>query len=253
ICGDCLAEIFDPADRRYRYAFTNCTNCGPRFTITRDIPYDRPATTMARFAMCPQCRREYETVADRRFHAEPNACPRCGPALSIFDPNADRTAAAPDPIRTTAGAIAAGRIVAIRGIGGFHLACDATSSAAVQRLRRRKRREQKPLAVMVRDLAEARHLADLTEAEAAILVSSERPIVLVRRRDGAELARAIEPDNPMLGLMLPYSPLHHLILAEVGRPLVMTSGNLAEEPIAYRNDEAIERLGAVADLFVLHD
>ncbi len=253
ICADCLAEIFDPAGRRYRYAFTNCTNCGPRFTITRDIPYDRPATTMARFAMCPQCRREYETVADRRFHAEPNACPRCGPTLSIFDPNADRTAAAPDPIRTAAGAIAAGRIVAIRGIGGFHLACDATSSAAVQRLRRRKRREQKPLAVMVRDLAEARRLADLTEAEAAILASSERPIVLVRRRDGAELAREIAPDNPMLGLMLPYSPLHHLILAEVGRPLVMTSGNLSEEPIAYRNDEAIERLGAVADLFVLHD
>ena len=253
ICGDCLAEIFDPADRRYRYAFTNCTNCGPRFTITRDIPYDRPATAMARFAMCPECCREYEAVADRRFHAEPNACPRCGPTLRIFDPNGDQAAAEPDPIRAAAGAIAAGRIVAIRGIGGFHLACDATSSAAVRRLRSRKRREQKPLAVMVRDLAEAQRLADLTQPETAILVSSERPIVLVRRRDCTELASEIAPDNPMLGLMLPYSPLHYLIVAEVGRPLVMTSGNLSEEPIAYRNDEAIARLGAVADLFVLHD
>jgi hydrogenase maturation protein HypF len=253
ICADCLAEIFDPADRRYRYPFTNCTNCGPRFTITRDIPYDRPATTMARFAMCPECRGEYQAVADRRFHAEPNACPRCGPALTVFDPSADQTAAEPDAIRAAARAIAAGRIVAIRGIGGFHLACDATSSAAVRRLRSRKRREQKPLAVMVRDLAEAQRLADLTPAETAVLVSSERPIVLVRRRDGAELASEIAPDNPMLGLMLPYSPLHHLIVAEAGRPLVMTSGNLSEEPIAYRNDEAIARLGAVADLFVLHD
>jgi hydrogenase maturation protein HypF len=253
ICADCLAEIFDPADRRYRYPFTNCTNCGPRFTITRDIPYDRPATTMARFAMCPECRGEYQAVADRRFHAEPNACPRCGPALTVFDPSADQTAAEPDAIRAAARAIAAGRIVAIRGIGGFHLACDATSSAAVRRLRSRKRREQKPLAVMVRDLAEAQRLADLTPAETAVLVSSERPIVLVRRRDGAELAAEIAPDNPMLGLMLPYSPLHHLIVAEAGRPLVMTSGNLSEEPIAYRNDEAIARLGAVADLFVLHD
>jgi len=253
ICADCLSEIFDPADRRYRYPFTNCTNCGPRFTITRDIPYDRPATTMARFAMCPECRCEYQAVADRRFHAEPNACPRCGPALSIFDPSADQTAAEPDAIRAAARAIAAGRIVAIKGIGGFHLACDATSSAAVRRLRSRKRREQKPLAVMVRDLAEAQRLADLTQAETAVLVSSERPIVLVRRRDDAELAGEIAPDNPMLGLMLPYSPLHHLIVAEAGRPLVMTSGNLSEEPIAYRNDEAIARLGAVADLFVLHD
>ncbi len=252
-CPDCLREIFDPKNRRQRYPFTNCTNCGPRFTITRDIPYDRPATTMAPFAMCPECRCEYDAVADRRFHAEPNACPQCGPALSIFDPNADQVAAEPDAIRAAASAIAAGRIVAIRGIGGFHLACDATSSAAVQRLRSRKRREQKPLAVMVRDLAEAQRLADLTQAETAVLVSSERPIVLVRRRDGAELASEIAPDNPMLGLMLPYSPLHYLIVAEVGRPLVMTSGNLSEEPIAYRNDEAIARLGAVADLFVLHD
>ena len=253
LCGDCFAEIFDPADRRYRYAFTNCVNCGPRFTITRDIPYDRPATTMARFAMCPECRREYESVADRRFHAEPNACPRCGPRLSIFDPNADRAAPEPDPIRAAARAIAADRIVAIKGIGGFHLACDATSSAAVRRLRERKRREQKPLAVMVRDLAEARRLAHLTDDETTMLLSSERPIVLVRRRDDAELASEIAPGNPMLGLMLPYSPLHHLIVAEAGCPLVMTSGNLSEEPIAYRNDEAIARLGAVADLFVLHD
>ncbi len=253
ICGDCLAEILDPANRRHRYAFTNCTNCGPRFTITSDTPYDRQATTMVRFAMCPECRCEYETVADRRFHAEPNACPLCGPSLSIFDPNAEQITAEPDPIRAAASAIEAGRIVAIKGIGGFHLACDATSSAAVQRLRERKRREQKPLAVMVRDLAEAKRLADLTEVETALLISSERPIVLVRRRDDTELASEIAPDNQMLGLMLPYSPLHYLIVAEVGRPLVMTSGNLSEEPIAYSNEEAIARLGTVADLFVLHD
>ena len=253
ICGDCLAEIFDPAGRRYRYAFTNCTNCGPRFTITHDIPYDRPATTMARFAMCAACRREYESTADRRFHAEPNACPQCGPSLGILDPNAERAATETDPIRAAARAIAAGRIVAIKGIGGFHLACDATSSAAVRRLRERKHREQKPLAVMVRDLAEAERLAHLTDAETALLLSSERPIVLVRGRADGQLASEIAPGNPMLGLILPYSPLHHLILAEVGRPLVMTSGNLSEEPIAYRNDEAIARLGAIADLFVLHD
>jgi hydrogenase maturation protein HypF len=253
ICGDCLTEIFDPANRRYCYAFTNCTNCGPRFTITSDIPYDRPTTTMARFTMCAECRREYESPADRRFHAEPNACPRCGPSLSIFDSNDPHAAAEPDPIRAAVRTIAEGRIVAIKGIGGFHLACDATSSVAVRRLRERKRREQKPLAVMVRDLAEAQRLADLTDADKAMLLSSERPIVLVRRRADAQLASEIAPGNPMIGLMLAYSPLHHLIVAAAGRPLVITSGNLSEEPIAYRNDEAVARLGAVADLFLLHD
>jgi len=252
-CGDCLAEVLDPANRRYRYAFTNCTNCGPRFTITCDTPYDRPATTMARFAMCAECGREYQAAADRRFHAEPNACARCGPSLSIFDPNVQQIVAERDAIRAAVVAIAAGRIVAIKGIGGFHLACDATSSAAVQRLRERKHREQKPLAMMVLDLIEAARFADLSETEKAILVSDERPIVLVRRRGETELASEIAPDNQMLGLMLPYSPLHHLIMAQVGRPLVMTSGNLCQEPIAYRNDEAIARLGAVADLIVLHD
>jgi hydrogenase maturation protein HypF len=252
-CPECLAEIFDPGSRRYRYAFTNCTNCGPRFTITRAVPYDRAATTMAQFAMCPECRREYRSPADRRFHAEPNACPSCGPRLRTFAAGADWTPSGDDPIGAAARAIAAGRIVALKGIGGFHLACDAADRAAVRRLRERKHRDVKPFAVMVRDLAQAQHLAHLTEADRKILASSERPIVIVRRRDEAPLAPEIAPDNPAVGLMLPYTPLHHLLMAEIVRPVVMTSGNRSEEPIAWRDDEAIARLGSIADLFVMHD
>lgn len=251
-CRECEAEIFAPDNRRYRYPFTNCTNCGPRFTITRDIPYDRGTTTMVAFAMCPDCRREYERVQDRRFHAEPNACPRCGPMLRALTPGGDQIAG-DDPIRTMARALKAGSIVALKGIGGFHLACDATNAEAVRRLRERKRRDQKPFAVMVRDLDAARHVAWLRPVEEQLLLANARPIVLVRGRENREVVAEVAPGNPTIGLMLPYAPLHHLLLAEVGRPLVMTSGNLSEEPIAYHNEEALERLGGIADIVVVHD
>jgi hydrogenase maturation protein HypF len=245
-CPDCLREIFDPGDRRYRYPFTNCTNCGPRFTIANDVPYDRPATTMAPFRMCAACAREYADPRDRRFHAQPNACPECGPRLRAFPQH-------PDPLAAAVLALRRGEIVAVKGIGGFHLACDAASPAAVRRLRERKRREERPLAVMVRDLAQARGLAELEREEEALLHSAERPIALVRRRAGAPLAAEVAPGSPLLGLMLAYSPLHHLLLAECGGPLVMTSANLSEEPICYRNSEAVERLAGIADLLLLHD
>jgi len=252
-CPECVGEIFAPGDRRYRYAFTNCTSCGPRFTIARDIPYDRPATSMARFPMCPECQREYQSPVDRRFHAQPNACPKCGPRLRLVDCANRSVRDDDDPIRAAARAILEGKIVAIKGIGGFHLACDATDSAAVRRLRERKRRDEKPFAVMVRDTAEAERLAHITEADKEILCASERPIVIVRRGEHAALAPEIAPGIPAVGLMLAYTPLHHLLMADVGRPIVMTSGNLSEAPIAYRDDEAIARLKSIADLFVMHD
>jgi hydrogenase maturation protein HypF len=251
-CPACVAEIFDPGDRRYRYPFTNCTNCGPRFTITRDVPYDRPVTTMAAFRMCPACQLEYDSVTDRRFHAQPNACPACGPTLTLAGPDG-RTITHDDPIAVAAAALTAERVVAIKGLGGFHLACDATSAEAVQRLRVRKRRDEKPFAVMVRDLEEADEIAVLSKSERRLLSSVERPIVLVRRRPDSGLAAEVAPNNPLVGLILPYTPLHHLLMNEVRRPLVMTSGNLSEEPLAYRNDEAVTRLGSIADLFVMHD
>ncbi|MGA8892408.1 MAG: carbamoyltransferase HypF, partial [Anaeromyxobacteraceae bacterium] len=251
-CPACLREVADPADRRFRYPFTNCTDCGPRFTIVRDVPYDRSATTMAGFRMCADCAREYRDPADRRFHAEPNACPACGPRVSLRDPGG-ASVESPDPIAEAGRALAAGRVVAVKGIGGYHLACDATSAEAVATLRSRKRRDEKPLAVMVADLDEAARLAELDEAERALLASAERPVVLLRRREGAGLAPGIAPDAPTLGLLLPYAPLHHLLLAAAGRPLVMTSGNLSDEPIAFRDEDALRRLGGIADLFLVHD
>jgi hydrogenase maturation protein HypF len=256
-CDACLAEVLDPANRRHRYPFTNCTDCGPRFTIAQGVPYDRAATTMAPFRMCPDCQSEYQSPADRRFHAEPNACPVCGPRVWLEWPDGTRpeigSTAAGDPIATAASALRDGRILALKGIGGFHLACDATSPEAVGTLRERKRREEKPLAVMVADLAAAERLAELTADERALLVSVERPIVLCHRRGDCGLAPEVAPDTPLVGLFLPYSPLHHLLLGEAGRPLVMTSGNLSEEPIAFLNPEARVRLGAIADLFLVHD
>lgn len=250
-CSECAAEIFDPGNRRYRYPFTNCTNCGPRFTIVREVPYDRPATTMAPFRMCADCQHEYDSVLDRRFHAQPNACPACGPRLRAVLPSGEPLTG--DAITLAARTLLEGRVVAVKGIGGFHLACDATSGTAVARLRRRKRRDEKPFAVMVRDLAAADALAVLSDVERTLLVSVERPIVLVRRREDSAIAREVAPRNPLLGLLLPYSPLHHLLLAKCGRPLVMTSGNLSDEPIAYRDGDAMERLREIADLFLLHD
>ena len=251
-CPDCLAEVQDPRDRRHRYPFTNCTNCGPRFTIALDVPYDRPATTMAGFRMCPACAREYADPLDRRFHAQPNACPACGPRLWLR--RADGApVAAEDPLRHAGAALRGGQIAAVKGIGGWHLACDATSTAAVAALRERKHREEKPLAVMARDLGEARRLADLTAEEERLLAGVERPIVLAHRSATSGLAPGVAPDSPLVGVMLPYAPLHHLLLAEVGRPLVLTSGNLSEEPIAFEDGDALARLGGIADLFLGHD
>ena len=251
-CTDCVAEIFDRANRRFRYPFTNCTNCGPRFTIARDVPYDRPSTTMAAFRMCPDCRREYEDVSNRRFHAQPNACPVCGPRLTLLMPDGTAIASG-DPIGAVAAALRSAQIVAIKGLGGFHLASDATSSDAVQRLRARKRRDEKPFAVMVADLARAEAFAALTVEEQRLLTSVERPIVLATRRDDCALAPEVAPRNPLVGLLLPYTPLHHLLMHDAGIPLVMTSGNVSEEPLAYCNDEALRRLAGVADLFLVHD
>jgi hydrogenase maturation protein HypF len=255
-CPECLSEVLDPKDRRHRYPFTNCTACGPRYTIARDVPYDRPRTTMAGFAMCPACSEEYEHSGDRRFHAQPNACPVCGPRLRLVGPDGWSVEAEPRPdvpLLLAAQRLREGAIVAVKGLGGYHLACDATSSEAVCRLRRRKRRDEKPFAVMVRDLAQAERLATLEAIERGLLGSVERPIVLVRRREDAGLAAEVAPGNPLVGLMLAYTPLHVLLLAEVGRPLVMTSGNLSEEPLAADDEEARERLGDIADLFLAHD
>jgi hydrogenase maturation protein HypF len=251
-CPACLAELRDPADRRHRYPFTNCTACGPRFTIALGAPYDRPATTMAGFALCAGCAREHGDPGDRRFHAQPNACPACGPRVALRDA-AGLPVEAADPIAEVGRALAAGALAAVKGLGGYHLACDATSPAAVATLRARKRREEKPLAVMVADLETARSLADLSPAEEALLASVERPIVLCRRRPGGSLAPEIAPDSPLVGLLLPYAPLHHLLLEAAGRPLVMTSGNLSEEPIAFEDEEALRRLAGIADLFLVHD
>jgi hydrogenase maturation protein HypF len=254
-CADCLRELRDPGDRRYRYPFTNCTSCGPRFTIALDVPYDRPATTMAGFRMCGDCAREYADPGDRRFHAQPIACRACGPMVSLHGADGARVVGpdSADPIGAVARALRAGRIAAVKGLGGFHLSCDATSDAAVRLLRARKRREEKPLAVMVASLDDARALAHLSAAEEALLASVERPIVLVRRRDGAPLAEEIAPESPLVGLLVAYSPLHVLLLEAAGRPLVMTSGNLTDEPIAFEDDDALTRLAGIADLFLLHD
>ncbi len=257
VCADCLRELSDPADRRFRYPFINCTNCGPRFTIVRGVPYDRPLTTMAGFAMCAACRTEYEDPRDRRFHAQPNACPACGPRVTLVSREGDAVAGGPspgpDPVATAAAALRDGAIVAVKGIGGYHLACRADHEAAVAALRARKHREDKPFALMVDDVARAERLVMLGEAERALLLSPARPIVLATRRPRAPVAAAVAPGARELGVMLPYSPLHQLLLADTGAALVMTSGNVSDEPIAYRDGDAHERLAAIADLFLVHD
>ncbi|NTW51128.1 MAG: carbamoyltransferase HypF [Chlorobiaceae bacterium] len=252
ICDDCLRDLSEPGGRRYRYPFTNCTNCGPRYTIVERIPYDRPLTTMKGFELCPDCRREYEDPGDRRFHAQPNACPACGPGLTLCDV-AGRGSEAPDPIVAACAQLAGGNILALKGIGGFHLAVDASNEDAVRRLRQRKGREEKPFAVMVRDIDIARLLCVIGEDEAAALASPEAPIVLLRKKEELALAPSIAPGNDRLGVMLPYSPLHWLLLHEGPEVLVMTSANLSEEPLACENAEALERLGGIADHFLMHD
>jgi len=239
-CPECLAEILDPANRRFAYPFTNCTRCGPRFTIILDIPYDRPRTTMREFSMCEDCRREYTDPGDRRFHAQPNACPRCGPRLGVT-------------IAQAAEELAAGRIVALKGIGGFQLLADARNEEAVMRLRRLKHREEKPFALMMPSLEAVRRYCLVSEREAELLRSPAAPIVLLRPSGAPGIAPAVARSSPYLGVMLPYSPLHHLLMREFPNPIVATSGNLSDEPIAIDNREALERLGGVADFFLMHD
>jgi hydrogenase maturation protein HypF len=255
-CDACLRELLDPADRRYRYPFINCTNCGPRFTIVRGVPYDRPLTTMAAFRMCSRCEAEYTDPGDRRFHAQPNACPTCGPAVRLIDevgvPIAPNVGGG-DAIAAAAEALRGGAILAVKGIGGYHLACLASDERAVARLRERKHRPDKPFALMAADLAWVRRLVQLDVAEEVLIAGRERPIVLARRRSNAPVPETVAPRQRELGVMLPYSPLHHLLLRDVGAPLVMTSGNVSDEPIAYRDDDARERLRDIADLFLVHD
>jgi hydrogenase maturation protein HypF len=254
VCDACLAELFDPANRRYRYPFMTCTDCGPRFTVIEAMPYDRERTSMRAFTQCPACLAEYRDPTSRRHHSETNSCPACGPQVWLQggDTVIGRRAGE-DPIAAAARLLAAGLIVAVRGLGGFHLAADATDERAVRRLRARKRREAKPLAIMVRTLAQAQTLATVSPQEAALLASRERPIVLLRRKVDAPLAPSIAPGLDTVGVMLAYTPLHHLLLERVDRPLVMTSGNLTDEPIATANDDALHRLATVADAFLLHD
>jgi hydrogenase maturation protein HypF len=317
-CSDCLHELADPSDRRFRYPFINCTNCGPRFTIVRDVPYDRPLTTMAGFEMCEQCAAEYHDPANRRFHAQPTCCPACGPRMTLLDqsgkpsqpiaskgeakpadnpraargaevlpdvaphgahlpadvPSAGRGAkplsgmalegtpsdptppgaALPDPALAAAAALLrAGQIVAVKGLGGYHLAADAASEKAVATLRARKHREDKPFAILAADLATARRLCEVGDAAASLLESHARPIVLLPRLPDADVAASVAPGNRQLGIMLPYTPLHHLLLEAVGRPLVLTSGNVSDEPIAYRDGDALDRLAGIADAFLTHD
>ena len=255
VCDDCLRELFDPADRRYRYPFINCTNCGPRYTIVDDIPYDRPCTSMSVFPLCDQCRAEYEDPRDRRFHAQPNACKVCGPQAALFDRNAEPVGAQ-DPIGNTIELLKAGHILAIKGLGGFHLAADAENESAVGRLRKRKGREEKPFALMAPNLAHIQRFARTTPDEERLLNSPRRPIVLLQKKKDPVLADSVAPRNRYFGVMLPYTPLHYLLLDPKRSnfiALVMTSANLSEEPIAIDNDEAFRRLSGIADFFLVHN
>ncbi|OGQ98053.1 MAG: carbamoyltransferase HypF [Deltaproteobacteria bacterium RIFOXYD12_FULL_55_16] len=253
VCEACLAEFLNPTDRRFRYPFINCTNCGPRYTIVERIPYDRPFTTMRGFVMCAACQREYDDPADRRFHAQPNCCPDCGPQLSLVGAAGKRVAERGEALSEALRRLAAGEIVAVKGIGGFHLAVDAANGQAIERLRQRKGRAAKPLAVMVADLATARKLCQLEALAEQALTSQARPIVLAAKKEGHGLAEEVAPGYAQFGLMLPYAPLHYLLLQGVGRPLVMTSANLSDEPICIDNDEAVLRLAGIADCFLVHD
>src|SRR6266404_3776888 len=253
VCEDCLRELMNPRDRRFRYPFINCTNCGPRFTITRDIPYDRARTSMAKFKMCAACQAEYENPASRRFHAQPNACWDCGPEMGLLAGDGARMDAA-EPIREAARLLQQGSVVAVKGLGGFHLACDAQNEKAVGKLRERKKRVEKPFAIMVRRVEDAARFCVMDELSKKVMNSFERPIVLLPRRQEARIAGGVAPGNRYLGVFLPYTPLHHLLF-QSGKfeALVMTSGNLSEEPIAIDNEEAVRRLNGMADAFLVHD
>jgi hydrogenase maturation protein HypF len=274
VCDECLAELLDPNNRRYRYPFLNCTNCGPRLTIVTGTPYDRAKTTMAAFPMCEACRDEYDEPTNRRFHAQPIACPACGPRLTLYDSRGQRRASS-DPLHDFAEALLAGKIGAMKGLGGYHLICDARNADTVRELRSRKQRDEKPFAIMVADPADVERRCVLDELEREQIASPRRPIVLLRRRSpknadrtatrepranppardfGSDIAEDVAPGNPVLGIMLPYTPLHHLLIREVGNiPLVMTSGNRSDEPIAHEDTDALTRLHGIADVFLTHD
>lgn len=252
-CDACRAEILDPTNRRHRYPFTNCTNCGPRFSIVRALPYDRVNTSMAGFDMCPACQAEYDDPADRRFHTQPNACPACGPGLALWTPDGRTVAGGVWATEAAAAAVLAGRIVAVKGLGGFHLIVDANDNSAIMRLRARKGRYEKPMALMVPDLDTARRLCEVDREAEKALTSYVAPIVLLLRRPDAAVAEGVAPGNPYLGIMLPYTPLHHLLMRELGVPVVATSGNLGGEPICTDEADALLRLGGIADLFLVHD
>lgn len=252
-CDACVAELFDPRDRRFGHAFITCTECGPRFTVVQRTPYDRERTTMAAFPLCVRCRREYEDPHDRRFHAESIACPECGPVLSVVRDARTLPLGSGPALDAAAAAVRAGEIVAIKALGGFHLACDASSTEAVQRLRARKQRPAKPFAVMVRDLAAAERLCTLSAAERVVLASSARPVVLLQRRPDTRITSFIAPNSRTLGVMLPTTPLHHLLLAAVDRPLVMTSGNRSGDPVVTDDSSSLSELAGIADLFLTHD
>jgi len=251
-CADCLAELYDPADRRYRYPFTNCTNCGPRFTIIRDVPYDRPQTTMDVFPMCPECQREYEDPLDRRFHAQPNACPVCGPKVELRD-RAGQLLETPDPFAAAAALLRAGFLLAVKGLGGYHLACDARNETAVATLRSRKYREDKPFALIACDPEQIRLHCLVTREDERLLTSPRRPIVLLRRRPTSPIAPSVAPGQRTFGFLLPYTPFHHLLLQAFGGELVLTSGNVSDEPIAYQDEDAWRRLRPIADYFLVHN
>lgn len=254
VCADCVREIYDPLDRRFRYPFTNCTNCGPRYSIIEAIPYDRPHTSMKKFRMCEACWMEYNDPNDRRFHAQPNACPTCGPRLGFWDRAGCDLSQLDDPLLAAAQSLREGEIVAVKGLGGFHLMVDARNSAAVRELRRRKHREEKPLAVMFPDLESIEEACKLSEQKIRILTSPASPIVLLEKRFGSDaVCEDVAPGNPYLGAMLPYTPLHHLLMSELGFPVVATSGNLSDEPICIDEHEAVERLRDIADHFLVHD
>ncbi|HZT57629.1 MAG TPA: carbamoyltransferase HypF [Pyrinomonadaceae bacterium] len=262
-CPDCLRDILDPSNRRHLYPFANCTNCGPRYSIIERLPYDRPHTTMRAFEICDDCRREYVDPLDRRFHAQPNACPACGPRLELWDKRGASWAARGEALRRAAKAVTEGAILAVKGLGGFHLVADALNFGAVERLRQLKRREEKPFALMLPALASVEEVCEVSPLERRLLLSPEAPIVLLRRKADSRqsairnpqsaIASSVAPGNPYLGVMLPYTPLHHLLMRELGFPVVATSGNLSDEPICTDEREAVERLGGIADLFLVHD
>jgi hydrogenase maturation protein HypF len=251
-CKPCLDELLDAGDRRYRYPFTNCTNCGPRFTIIEDMPYDRPKTTMRYFQMCPRCQAEYDNPLDRRFHAQPNACPECGPRVELLDSEGNLMAD-PDPLAAAGQLLREGKIVAVKGLGGFLLACDATDDTVVRMLRDRKKRSSKPFAIMVAGVEAAREHCYVSAEEEKLLTSPQSPIVLMKWREDSLVSREVAPNLLFLGIMLPYTPLHHVLLRDARLPVVMTSGNLSEEPIARDNDEALRRLDGIADYFLVHN